>query len=185
MRHWTWTGVVIVLLASLGASASADEKGTIVTIDGLSSRAPADWKAVDAARQFRFKEFVVPGEGGAKSNAELIVFFFGAGSGGGIDENLKRWKGMFEAPDGKKIDDVAKVEKLMIGTVKATYLDVSGTYLYKPFPMAPQAERRPDHRMIAVVFESPNGPYFFRLVGPEKTVTANKAKFDDWLKNFK
>jgi hypothetical protein len=164
-------------------NARADEKGVVVGIDGLSSRAPAEWKEAEMPRQFRFKEFSIPGEGGEK--AELIIFYFGEGSGGGVDENVKRWKGMFEPAAGKKIDDVAKVEKMKVGNVNVTYLDVSGTYLYKPFPMAPQAEKRPNHRMISVVFESPKGPYFFRLVGPEKIVTANKAKFDEWLKNFK
>ena len=52
-------------------------------------------------------------------------------------------------------------------------------------PMAPQEELRPDHRMIGVVFASPQGPYFMRFVGPEKTVDKNKKDFDKWLKGFK
>jgi hypothetical protein len=113
----------------------------------------------------------------------LIIFYFGEGGGGGIEANITRWKGMFDASDGKKPD--AKQEEMKVGDVKVTYLDLAGTYMFKPFPMAPKAEPRPNHRMIAVIFDSPKGPYFFRLVGPEKTVAHHKKAFDEWLKNFK
>jgi hypothetical protein len=172
-------------LVSEPASAQGEKKGALVSLDGLSSRAPADWKEVEGARQFRYKEFSLPRQGDDKADAELIIFYFGEGGGGGVDANITRWKGMFEPPAGKTADDIAKKEEMKIGNVKATYLDLTGTYLFKPFPMAPRAEPRPNHRMIGVIFESPKGPYFFRLVGPEKTVTYHKKAFDEWLKNFK
>jgi len=181
---------LLVLAAGLAivsepASGQGEKKGALVSLDGLSSRAPADWKEVEGARQFRYKEFSLPRQGDDKADAELIIFYFGEGGGGGVDANIARWKGMFEPPAGKTVDDIAKKEELKIGNVKATYLDLTGTYLFKPFPMAPRAEPRPNHRMIGVIFESPKGPYFFRLVGPEKTVTYHKKAFDEWLKNFK
>jgi gluconolactonase len=104
-----------------------------------------------------------------------------------VQANLDRWKGQFEPPAGKTAAEASKVEKMKIGEVPVTYLDVQGAYKAPTFaPNAPPAEKKADYRMIAVVFESkPNGPYFIRLVGPAKTVDANKAKFDEWLKNFK
>lgn len=186
-------GIACGIMAALGlmvtvsgpVAAQGNQRGALVSIDGLSSRAPAEWKEVNNPRQFRYKEFVLPRQGEDKLDAELIIFYFGEGGGGGVEANIARWKGMFEPPSGKTIDQVSKREEFKVGDVKVTYLDITGTYLYKPFPMAPQAERRPDHRMIAVVFESPKGPYFFRLVGPEKTVTHHKKAFDEWLRNFK
>lgn len=165
--------------------AQGEKKGSLVSLDGLSSRAPAEWKEVENPRQFRYKEFVLPRQADDKMDAELIIFYFGEGGGGGVEANISRWKGMFEPPPGKTIDDVAKREEFKVGNVKVTYLDISGTYLFRPFPMAPRAEPRPNHRMIGVIFESPKGPYFFRLVGPEKTVTYHKKAFDEWLRNFK
>jgi hypothetical protein len=170
-------GIVVVGLC-VAAPIAARDKGTKVTIDGLSSQAPGNWKEVATTSQMRFKQFSVPKVGDDKLDGELIVFFFGTGGGGGVQANLTRWRGMFE--NGKD-----KVEEFKVGDVKCTYLDLSGTYLYKPSPMAPRAEPRPNHRMIAVVFESPKGPYFIRFVGPEKTITENKKAFDEWLKNFK
>jgi len=90
-------------------------------------------------------------------------------------------------PEDKKIDDVSKVENFKVGNVEVTYLDVQGTYKFKerPFDPASKEELRPDYRMLGVVFESPKGPYFFRLVGPAKTVEHNKKAFEDWVKGFK
>jgi hypothetical protein len=51
--------------------------------------------------------------------------------------------------------------------------------------MGPVDEKRPEHRMLAVVWQSKNGPYFMRLVGPRKTVERYKPGFDAWLRRFR
>jgi hypothetical protein len=176
----------IMILTNLVAHAD-DKKSTVVEIDGLKSATPADWKPEEVTRQFRIHQFRIPHVADDKTDAELVIFFFGPGGGGSADANVKRWKSMFVPPEGKKIDDVAKVETFKIGDVQVTYLDVQGTYKFKerPFDPASKEELRPDHRLLGVVFESPQGPYFFRLVGPSKTVAQNKKAFEDWLKAFK
>jgi hypothetical protein len=156
-----------------------------VTLDGLKSTPPVAWKAVETTSPMRFRQWSVPRADGDANDAEVVIFFFGPGQGGDAAANIDRWKKMFEPPAGKQIDEVSKVETLKIGKVAATVLDVRGTYLYKPAPMAPQSEKRPNHRMLSVVFESPQGPYFIRFVGPEKTIERNKKDFDKWLKAFK
>jgi hypothetical protein len=170
------------------ADDSASKKGATVTLDGLKSTAPAGWQEQETSNpQMRVCQFRIPAAKGDKSPAELVVFYFGKGGGGSAAENIKRWKGFFIPPEDKKIDDVAMVEEITIGDVKATYLDVAGTYKFKAQPFNPNAkeELRPDWRMLGVVFQSPNGPYFIRLVGPAKTVAEHKKEFDDWLKGFK
>ena len=161
--------------------------GSVVTMDGLSSRAPEAWKEAPAAGPMRFKQFTLPHVAGDSRDADLIIFFFGPGGGGDAEANVARWKTQFEPPAGKRIDEVSRVETFKVGAVKVTYFDVSGTYLFKARPMDPpeSVEKRPGHRMIGVVFESPKGPYFMRLVGPGKTVAHYKPGFDAWLKAFK
>jgi hypothetical protein len=176
------THAALVPLVTLLAAGAA---GTPVTLDGMTSNAPAAWKETPLPPGgMRFKQFTIPRADGDKFDAELVIFFFGPGGGGGTDANITRWKGFFVPPEGKKIDDVAKTEVVPIGSAKATILDVRGTYKWKPAPMAPNEELRPNHRMIGVVFESPQGPYFMRFVGPEKTVDKNKKDFDRWLRGF-
>jgi hypothetical protein len=166
-----------------GAGVRAEE----ITFGALKSSTPASWKAGES-NKLRIHTFNVPKSEGDAEDAEIAVFFFGPGSGGGVAENLKRWKGMFEPPAGKSIDDVAKVETIKIAGDKAelTYLDLTGTYLSKFPPFAPNAKvtKKPDYRMLAIVFDTEGGPYFVRLTGPARTVEATKADFDKWLKNF-
>lgn len=179
-----------LLLLSLGLPALApaiQDKGVTVGIDGLSSTTPADWKEKPPANRMQFKVFQLPKVEGDDTDAQLTIFYFGAGGGGGVEANLDRWKKMFKPPAGKKLDDVAKVDDFKVGNVKVTRLDVSGIYLFKSQPFNPDSPvvEKADHRMIGVVFESPNGPYFLRLVGPAKTVAKHAAGFEAWLKNFK
>jgi hypothetical protein len=156
--------------------------GTPVDLGGLKADAPKSWKESAVANSMRVKQFAVPGKDG---EAEVIIFYF-QGQGGDVDQNIKRWKGMFEPPAGKTIDEVSKVETLKLPHTKATMLDVRGTYLHKARPMDPgPGEKRPNQRMLAVFFETPKGPYYIRFVGPEKTVSQNKKDFDGWLKSFK
>ncbi len=177
---------VLVTLLLLLPPAVGGEKNT-VTLDGLKSDAPATWKAQEPSNKFRAYQFSLPKAQGDKEDAELVIFYFGAGSGGSVNDNLKRWKGMFQAPEGKSIDDVSKVEKLKIGNVEATYLDVQGTYLHKFPPFDPNAKttKKQNFRRLGVVFASEKGPYFITVTGPAKTVESQKKSFDDWLKAFK
>ena len=178
---------VMPFLALWAANTKEEKKGSVVEIDGLKSAVPTDWKQEEVSSKFRTHHFRIPHVADDKTDAEMFIFFFGAGSGGSADANIKRWKGFFVPPEGKQIDDVAKVDSFKVGNVNVTYLDVEGTYKFKerPFDPAAKEELRPDHRLLGVVFESPNGPYFFRLVGPAKTVTHNKKAFEDWVKEFK
>jgi len=90
-------------------------------------------------------------------------------------------KKSFTPPAGKTADDSAKVEEIKIGGVKATYLDVSGTFTAPFSKAAPQ----PDYRMLAVYYDGKDNVYTFKLVGPAMTVEAAKKDFDELLKSFK
>jgi hypothetical protein len=171
------------------AKADDDKKKDegVVELDGLKSKAPADWKSEPTTNRMRAYQFKLPKAKDDKADAEMIIFYFGPGGGGSAEDNIKRWKGMIEPPTGKKIDDVAKVDKSKVGDVAVTYLDVEGTYLAKERPFDPNSkvEKKADYRMLGIVFESPKGPYFIRVTGPAKTVAEQKKAIDEWLKNFK
>jgi hypothetical protein len=154
---------------------------TPVTIDGMSATPPADWKSEPVTSSMRRAQFSLPHVAGEDRDAELAIFFFGEGMGGDAQANVERWKTLFQDAKPPKVTD------FKVKNVKVTYFDISGTYLFKARPVDPEltAEKRPNHRMLAVVWESPHGPYFMRLVGPEKTVTKYKTAFDAWLKSFK
>ncbi|CAN5598221.1 hypothetical protein BH10PLA2_BH10PLA2_15540 [soil metagenome] len=176
----------VSILALVRAESPRDDKEIVVKLGDLSSKAPAGWVEEKTTSNMRLKQFKVPGKDG-KDPAELIVFFFGKGSGGSVEDNLKRWRGMFTTADGKQSDDMGKVEKSKVGDIEVTSLDIEGTYLTKFPPFAPNAKTipKPKQRMISVVFGSQDGPFYIRLVGPAATVESQKKNFEEWIKAFK
>src|SRR5437870_4144460 len=81
--------------------------GETVDLGGVTSKTPAGWKSQKPSNKFRVYQFAVPKADGDKEDAELVVFFFGIGSGGGTDDNLNRWKGQFLPPEGKTIEEAS------------------------------------------------------------------------------
>jgi hypothetical protein len=176
----------IIALAALAAG-RAEDKGTVTEIDGLKSTTPATWKYAKPATNMQVASFTIPPAEGDKYDATLTVYFFGAGGGGGAKANIDRWKTMIKPAEGTKAEDAYKTSSMKAGDVKITVFEGNGIYRHKDKPFDPkeEAELRPNYRLVGVIFESPNGPYFMRMVGPAKTMEANKKAFEDWLKNFK
>jgi hypothetical protein len=165
-----------LLLAGLLAThlAGGDVKRTKVTLDGLSSTAPATWvKQTPTPNPFvpRLVQFSLPRAKGDKEDAELIVY---KGIGGSAKDNIARWKGQFKAPEGKTVDDVSKVEEIKIAGYPASVLDIQGTY-----------GERPNYRMIAIQFRGPKSIFHIKLTGPARTIKQHKQGFDNWYKGFK
>lgn len=189
------TGFLILAFVTAACSPSASEssaadsdkakgKGVVVDLDGLKSTTPGEWKEEAPANRMRFMQFRLPKKSGDKHDAELIIF---RNISGTAKENVNRWKGQFSPPEGKKIDDSAKIDEMKVSGADLTCLDVSGTYLFKTRPFDPKdkGEKRLNYRMLAVQFEGPKNVYHIKLTGPAKTVEAYKKGFDDWVKNFK
>jgi hypothetical protein len=177
--------VSFLVCCCAGENAVGQEKkdGVVVIIDGLSSKAPAEWKHEKPDNELRYKQFRLTKLKDDKEDAEVVIFKLG----GSVQANIKRWKEMFIPPEGKKIDDVAKVTEMKIGGLDAHYLDVHGTYKAKDRPFDPKSKevRKASYRMIAVQIEGKMDPYQIRFVGPAGTVEHYKQGFDEWLKGFK
>jgi hypothetical protein len=171
-------------LTALAGPAPAQDKGSVVELAGMKSTTPADWKQETPTSTMRLTQFKLPKAEGDKEDAELALFVFPGGSGT-VQQNLDRQVAKFEKAAGKdKVEQ--KVDKIKVGTIEATYQDVAGTYIKKPFPMAEKGIAIPDYRQLYVVFESKDGKqYYMTLLGPAKTVEKHKKAFEEWLKNFK
>jgi hypothetical protein len=165
-------------------AADKDDKGTVVELDGVSSRTPASWKEEAPSNQMRLAQFKLPKVKDDKEDAQLVIF---KGISGTAQANIDRWKGQFQPPEGKTVDDVAKVAEMKVGDATVSSLDIHGTYLDKFPPFAPNAKviKRPGYRMLAVQFDAKANPYHIKLWGPADTVEHYKQGFDEWLKNFK
>jgi hypothetical protein len=172
----------LTLLVGLNFAYAGED---VIELGGLTSKIPATWKMQKPSNNLRKYQVLVPRVEGDKEDAELAVFSFGAS---GKEENVKRWKAQFIAPDGKTLDDVTKMEDYKVGKVADVFcLDISGTFKYKNPPQSPTAkeERKENFRRFNVMFDTDKGLFFITLTGPAKTMEKNKAAFDGWLKAFK
>lgn len=144
---------------------------------------PADWTAKPVTSNMRAADFQLPAQAGA--DAELIVYYFGANGAGSVDDNLDRWLGQFQQPDGKKSRDVAKIEKTKFGGQDATVVSVSGRFVTQGMPGGGGPVDKQDQSLLAAIVGSPSGPYYFKLVGAKSTVDASTAAFRGMLDSLK
>lgn len=168
----------LLLAVLLSGAAFAGEAG------GLSWTAPKGW-AEQGPRPMRAATYVIPAAKGDAEPAELGVFYFGQGQGGSVDANLKRWIGQFEQPDGGPSDKAAKTTKEKIGGLDVTLVEVTGTYTASMGPMSPVKDKKPGYRLLGAIVEGPQGPLFFKLTGPDKTVSGARPAFQKMLKTLK
>lgn len=152
----------------------------------LKYEVPPDWKPVPPDRPTRKAQYVLPRAEGDLEDGELVVFYFGPGEGGNVQDNLTRWRGMFTQPDGSPLaDDHGTSETFEAGGLRITLLDVSGRYA--PTPMSGMGTIPPrDHfRMLAAVVETPSGPWFFRATGPAATMSHHREAIRSLLASVK
>jgi hypothetical protein len=152
------------------------------TMGPFSLAAPADWKVKPLSSGMRAGDFDLPAEAG--QDAELIIYYFGEGGAGSVDDNIDRWLGQFSQADGKSSKDAAKIEKTKLAGQDATTVSVSGHYAAMAMPGGSAVDKQ-DQSMLAAIVASPSGPYYFKLVGAKKTVDANAAKFKALLGSLK
>lgn len=137
---------------------------------------PADWRSVPPPSTMRKAQFVLPRADGDDLDGELIVYYFGPGEGGGVRDNLERWKGMFSGPDGGKVpDDAVREESFEANGLKVTLLDITGRYAPAPMSGAAETAPRDKFRMFAAVVQTSGGPWFFKAVGPQATMERHRA----------
>ncbi len=154
-----------VLLAAVEGSAG-----------GLRWTVPARWQ-VAGAKPMRAATYTIPGAAGAEAG-ECGVFYFGAGQGGGIDENLQRWVGQFEGAGAPK-----KSERTING-FKVHLIAVSGTYLSPAGPMMQSQGKKPGWSLSGAIIEAPEGNIFFKCVGPAATIQKAQPEIDELLKSL-
>jgi len=147
---------------------------------------PIEWKPEQVTSSMRVAQYLIPRSEGDDQDGQMIVFHFGAGQGGPTDMNIARWKSFFSTADGSPVgDDASKIEKSEISGMKVTVLDVAGKY---SDPMMAQSGGKPiegDARLLAAIVEAPGGSWFFKAVGPKKTIGENEPAFRKLVSSIK
>jgi hypothetical protein len=167
---------LIALLSLLALSAAAVDSVRTEAV-GLRFSVPKAWTRVPAPSDVRAAQWKIPRAAGDAEDGELVLFFFGKGKGGGMQENLERWYAQFTQPDGRPSRDAAVVTIRTVSGLRVTAVDLAGTYRAGQMG-GPAAQPKPGFHLLAAVVEGEDGPWFFKALGPEATLSEAKAGFD-------
>ncbi len=172
----------LLLVAALVALASSGRAADAVRTEaaGLRFSVPRAWARVPAPSDVRAAQWRIAHAADDGEDAELVLFYFGKGQGGGVQENLDRWYRQFTEPDGRAARDAAVVTIRTANGLRVTEVDVPGTYAGAGMEGAPPRPK-PGSRLLGAVIEGEDGPWFFRAVGPDATVAAARPDFDALL----
>lgn len=174
---------LVVVLAAVAAVSVASAEPMRTQAAGLRFSISSDWVRVPAPSDMRAAQFRVPKVAGDSEDAEAVLFFFGEGKGGGVQDNLDRWYGQMVQPDGKPSKDAGIVTIKTVKNLKVTALELPGTYKGMASPGGPPASPKEKSRLLAAIVEGPGGPWFLRIVGPDATVKAAKPAFDGFIES--
>ena len=163
--------------AQAGPSASGETRPAAAMHD-LAWTEPPGWQKVPSSSQMRKATYKVPAAAKDGEDAEMAVFYF-RGEGGSTEANIQRWITQF--PDSKP-SDVKRTQRTVSG-MSQTIVEVEGTYA-SGMPGG-SASPKTGYRLIGVVVETPNGPYFFKLTGPKNTVESARGTFLTMLDSVK
>ena len=92
--------------------------------------------------------------------------------------NVARWEKPSSLDADKNVPK-AKVETKKGVNVDVTRVEVTGRYVAAMMPGQPgNGTTSPTHRLLGAIVMTENVGYFFKLVGPDKTVAAASKSFD-------
>lgn len=149
---------------------------TVASFLGLTAPKPAEWELRPPQNQMVHTNYLVPGADGG-NDAYITLFFFGAGMGGPIQDNIDRWQGQFRAEDGSRPEP--DVSELDVDGMNVTFVELAGAYQGMGDPT-----HTPNQLLLAAIIDAPAGRLFLRFVGDEATIEHHRDAFMELVKGL-
>lgn len=138
--------------------------------------APASFESAPNPNAMRKATYKIKRAAGDAEDAELSVM----PAGGSVDANITRWIGQFSEQSGDP-----KRSELKVNDLKVTVVEVKGTFA-SGMPGMGATTPKPNQALLGAIAETPSGElWFFKMTGPEKTVTAARADFDKLVNSLR
>jgi hypothetical protein len=136
----------------------------------LAWSSPQAWRSVEPTSPMRLAQYSIPAPDAGPS-AELAVYYFGPSGAAGIDQTLQRWQSAFEG-GGEAQRSVRKGADTTLHI-----LDVTGTYIADATMAGDDADasKQIGMRLVGVIVETSEGPYYFKMLGPVATVATARS----------
>ena len=134
----------------------------------LELQVPESWKRSSKRSTIIEYEFFAPADAkDAESRARITMM----ASGGTIKQNIERWYGQFQQPDGGSTKDRAKVKEFKADGQTVHWVDITGNFQERmgggPFSGG-KTVTRTDHRMLGAIIVAGRLQYFVKMTGPAK-----------------
>ena len=143
---------------------------------GIKWWVPSAWE-VGPPKPMRVGTYFAQPVGDDTEPAEMKVNFFGAGQGGDVAGNIKRWEGQFTLETDSLAKGQAAALDTIVNGVKTTMVELSGVFLSSASPMSTVFTRKHGFIMFAAIVFAPEGAVFFKMTGPAATMEANRELF--------
>lgn len=150
----------------------------LFAIAGIQWKTPKGWRLQRSPSPMRLATYFLPNH--AAGTATCALFYFGRGQGGSIQANLDRWVGQFAKDPATQ--RTKKIEKSLYNGLSVHIVEISGPYSDGMGPMA-SASPRPNQRMLGAIVEAPEGPVFFKCVGPDASIQQARGGFSVLLQS--
>ena len=148
-----------------------------IRIGELTATVNEGWIQEVPSSSMRLTQFRLPASERGIDDAELAVF---SSIGGSVQNNLSRWFDQFSQPDGSDSKEKARVQEFSVNEMSATIADLTGTFTGGGMPMSQPVEKK-DYRLLAAIVVGASDVYYFKLVGPEKTVERWATSFGEFI----
>jgi hypothetical protein len=145
--------------------------------------APKEWIEVTPASPMRRAQYRLPAVPSDREDGECVVYYFGAGQGGDVQANIQRWTAQFSGPGSES----PRLSESKIGGVTVSRVEVGGTYTPSPMSMmgGPAPQPKPGYILLGAIVPGPDSNWFFKCTGPEKTMKADRGRFDALLASIR
>lgn len=131
--------------------------------------APAGWIQEEPTNNMRKAQYRVPDKQKQAKDALFVLSTTRTWSPESFQENLDRWSA--------QMGGAAPKVETFVGQCKTTLVDLTGDYRsdFDPEPVT-------GARMLVAIVETPDAPWFFKMVGPQETVGGWRDDFVAMLK---
>jgi hypothetical protein len=142
----------------------------------LSWTAPADWSEAAPGSDPTGMRLVDLRFGPAKEGECYVTIM--AGSAGGLESNLNRWRTQMGQPAYTAEEIAALPKKPMFGR-DGVYAAFDGTY-----KGVGAQEGAANYRLAGLIHSAPQATFFVKMIGPKDLVEKNNAAFDQFCQSI-
>lgn len=174
--------VLVCMAYEMSAAASPQSPAVAATDDhqlqtieflGLKAELPAGWVERQTTSSMRIAQYLVPATNEGE-DAQFIVFYFGQGQGGSVDDNIARWQSQFSSPDGALVTPT--VETLVVEGMSVTIAELTGNYA-RNVGISQTGKALLGQTLIAAIVETPRGNLYAQLHGPASAVSVQRDAY--------